>query len=151
MTGFEFLADLAMLAHAVFSVFVVLGFVLIAVGTVLGWQWTARKWFPRIHLAATLFVVVRSWVGLPCPFSAGEDNLRYHTAAICPLGNRVHEALHRLAFRGKDPHRFAQSTVLFGSLVLATFVLNHRHRRGLCLLQQEAFSLDGSRERVKIY
>ena len=124
MTVNEFLADLLMLMHACFSMFLVVGLGLIFIGMILGWHWTRRRWFRLLHLVVTLFVVARVWIGLPCPFSVGEDNLRRQTTAACPMGNSFHEILHRLAFRGKDPNRFVQSTTLFGVLALTIFVLN---------------------------
>jgi hypothetical protein len=131
MTSREFLADLLMLAHAGYSLFVVWGLVLVFIGMVFGWN---GAWFRRIrvvHLVATLFVVVRVWTAWACPFSAAEDRLRrdgldHEPPTMCPLGNRFHEVFHRFAFRGKDPGRFARSTTWFGGAVLAVFVLTKR-------------------------
>ena len=49
---FESLADLLMLAHACFSVFLVLGLILILAGMILGWRWTRNPWFRSVHLGA---------------------------------------------------------------------------------------------------
>src|SRR6266704_2826699 len=94
---FELLADLVMLAHACFSLFLVAGLGLIVAGMILGWQWTRHRRFRALHLAATLFVVARAWFGLPCPFSVVEDGLRAKTAGICFLGGPFHDSLHWLA------------------------------------------------------
>lgn len=119
MTAQEFLADFLMLAHACFSVFVLYGLVFILAGTIVDWRWTRNRWFLNLHLAATLFLLVRISLGLPCPFSATEDYLRSQTTASCPLGIMTHAIFHQLAFRGNDPHRFARWTTLFGVLAIS--------------------------------
>jgi hypothetical protein len=129
MSLHEFLADMVMVIHAVFSIFVTVGLVFILTGVLLAWQWTNNRCFRAIHLAATLFVVIRVWLGVACPFSTAEDSLREKATAPCVLGAAFHERLHRLAFRGDDPQRFARSTTIFGIVVVASFALNKRHRR----------------------
>jgi hypothetical protein len=123
----ELLADLLMVLHAAFSLFVVLGLVFILTGLLLGWTWTNN---PRLralhHLAATLIVVGRTWFGVPCPFSAAEEQLRAKTSAACILKPDIHRAFHQLAFRGSDPQRFARSTTTVGLAVAAAFVWNIR-------------------------
>src|SRR5437867_13361458 len=102
----EFLADLLMMSHACFSLFLIGGLVLILTGMILGWRWTRHRWFRVLHLAAALVLVARAWTGIPCPFSAGEDALRTPMAGKCFLGSAFHESFHRLAFRGNDPRQF---------------------------------------------
>src|SRR5689334_20832972 len=120
----EFIADLVMVVHAAFSLFVVLGLVFIVTGQVLRWSWINNRRFRVPHLAATLIVVTRVWLGVTCPFSAAEDQLRSHTSASCIFGPDVHNVFHRLAFRGNNPGRFARSATVVGLVVAAAFVLN---------------------------
>lgn len=122
MTAQEFLADCLMLVHACFSVFVLYGLVFVLAGMVVPWRWTRNRWFLDLHLAATLFLLARVWLGLPCPLSAAEDNLRSAVSTPCPLGIMTHAILHQLAFRGNDPHGFIRWTTLFGILALSIHV-----------------------------
>lgn len=124
MTAGECLADLLMLAHACFSLFVGLGLLMILVGMIVGWRWTRCHRFRLFHLTATILVVARASTGMPCPLSVAENHIRDGMTSRCPLGQPIHDALHRLAFRGTDPHRFARSSALFGLVVLTAFVLN---------------------------
>ena len=124
----EFLADLVMAVHAAFSQFVVLGLVFVVSGLILGWSWINNARFRVLHLAATLIVVTRVWLDVPCPFSAAEDQLRSRTSATCVLGRDVHSVFHQLAFRGNNPGRFARSTTVVGLVVAAAFALNIRTR-----------------------
>jgi hypothetical protein len=125
----ELFADLMMVIHAAFSLFVVVGLVFIVTGLILGWSWIDDARFRVLHLVATLIVVIRLWLGIPCPFSAAEDQLRSQTSTSCALSPDLHNAFHRLAFRGNDPRGFARSTTTVGLVVAATFAWNFRRRR----------------------
>ena len=125
MTVIELLADVVMILHAAFSLFVVLGLVAIIAGIVFGWRWTRRRGFQVAHLLAVLFLVVRVWVGLPCPLSAAENRLRSRTTAPCMLGETFHNSLHRLAFRGAREHRFAFGTTVIAVIGVGVFLLNN--------------------------
>lgn len=120
----EILADFLMLAHAGYSLFLVGGLVLMVAGMILGWRWTRGRWFRLLYLSATILLVARVWTGIPCPFSVAEDGLRRNTTGSCPLGIEFHASLHRLAFRRNDPRQFASTTTVFGTVVLATFLLS---------------------------
>lgn len=121
----EFFADLLMLLHAGFSLFLVLGLVVSSAGIVLGWRWTRRRGFQVAHLLAVLILVFRVWMGLPCPLSAAENGFRSRTTEPCALGKNFHNALHWLAFRGADKHGFTLGTTLFGLIGIGAFLLNN--------------------------
>lgn len=123
MTAVELAADLVALAHALFSVFVWGGLVLVIIGVLLRWNWIRHRRFRAPHLAAALIIVARVWLGLPCPFSQVEDGLRSRVTGVCPLGQPAHETLHRLAFRGESPRGFADAASIVGALTLALFFL----------------------------
>ena len=129
MSADELFADLLMLAHAGYSLFVVLGLMIILIGMVLGWRWIHTRYFRAVHLAATIFLMVRVWIGLACPFSAAENVLRSRITAPCPLGGAFHDVFHYCAFRGTTPNYFAGCTTLFGVLSLVVFALS-RDTRG---------------------
>ena len=71
-----FLADLVGLWHGLFVLFVVGGQSLILIGWVSGWVWTRGRIFRLLHLAAIGFVVLESWLGIPCPLTVLEAGLR---------------------------------------------------------------------------
>ena len=128
MSASEFFADLLMLAHAGYSLFVVLGLMMILLGMVLGWRWSRNRYFRIAHLAATIFLMVRVWISLTCPFSAAENVLRSRITAHCPLGGAFHDVLHHCAFRGTNPGYMAGSTMLLGILALVAFILGRETR-----------------------
>jgi len=141
VTVAECLADLMMLAHACFSLFLVLGLLMIMAGMVLDWRWTRSRTFRFLHLTATMLVVVRVLIGIPCPLSTIENNFRDRTIARCPFGQPIHEALHRISFRGTDTHQFARSSTLFGLVVVVAFALNRDGVRQLCLNRMRSVPL----------
>jgi len=128
MSADELFADLLMLAHAVYSLFVLLGLMLILIGMILGWRWNRNRYFRILHLAATVFLMARVWIGLACPFSAAENVLRSRISVPCPLGGAFHDVLHYCAFRATKPGYFAGCATLFGILALAAFALSRAPR-----------------------
>jgi hypothetical protein len=70
------LADLVLVVHFGFVLFVVGGFALVLVGATLGWRWVRARGFRLAHLAAIVFVALESLAGIVCPLTAWEDALR---------------------------------------------------------------------------
>ncbi len=70
------LADLILLVHAAFVLFVVGGLAATWIGAALGRNWARNPWFRGLHLAAIAFVVVQSVLGYTCPLTIWEDALR---------------------------------------------------------------------------
>ncbi|MDP2324987.1 MAG: DUF2784 family protein, partial [Gammaproteobacteria bacterium] len=58
-----FLADLVLIAHALYVGFVVLGFGLILLGLARGWPWVRRPGFRYAHVDAIGIVVLQTWLG----------------------------------------------------------------------------------------
>jgi hypothetical protein len=131
MSWREFVADILMLLHAAFSMFLTGGLLVILVGTLFRWRWIREPRFRVIHLMVTVLLVARIWLGLPCPFTVAEDNLRRPIVTACPLGEPFHKAFHWLAFRGRNPHRFAWVSTSIGAVVVGLFVLNRRKKTAL--------------------
>ncbi|MDO8990784.1 MAG: DUF2784 domain-containing protein [Sideroxyarcus sp.] len=71
-----FLADLVLLIHALFVLYVIAGFAAILLGWYLHWRWIRNWWFRTIHLAAIGFVMAEAWLGLVCPLTVLENLLR---------------------------------------------------------------------------
>ena len=73
MTG---LADLILIVHFCFVLFVVGGLFLIWLGAMRSWRWVRNFWYRITHLAAMLFVAGESVAGMVCPLTVWEDALR---------------------------------------------------------------------------
>ncbi len=116
-------ADCVALLHALFASFLTVGLALILFGILLRWAWVRNPWFRWTHLAATLFILSRVWLSVPCPLSMLEDTMRGDKPADTPL--------HRLAFRNADPQRFTLGFTVFSAVTCAALVFDGpRRRRG---------------------
>ncbi len=115
MTG---LADLILVVHFSFVLFVVCGLILIWLGAARGWRWVRNFWFRITHLAAMLFVAGESIAGMVCPLTVWEDTLR----------GRGHESsfirhwVGRLLYYDFPGWVFIAAYLLFALAVVITFI-----------------------------
>jgi hypothetical protein len=70
------LADLLLLLHFGFVLFVVAGQALVLLGWFRDWTWTRRPIFRWVHFVCIGIVVLQSWFGVPCPLTVWEGDLR---------------------------------------------------------------------------
>ena len=119
----RFLADFILLTHALFVVFVVVGFVLILVGYVWKWQWIGNTWFRIMHLLSIVFVVFQTWLGRSCPLTIWETQLRQASGEAGYSDSFVQHWLHHFLFYDFPPWVFSVAYTLFGILVALTWVL----------------------------
>src|SRR4051812_17854383 len=87
-------ADAMVVIHMAYVLFVIVGFLLSVVGMFLKWGWIRNIWFRGIHAAMIAIVVGEAWLGITCPLTTWEQQLRaaagdetYHGAFIA---NCVH-------------------------------------------------------------
>lgn len=69
-------ADLILLVHVAFVLFVVAGLPAIWLGAALRWRWVRSFRFRLIHLCAIAFVAIEAVAGIMCPLTVWEDALR---------------------------------------------------------------------------
>ena len=117
------LADLIVFFHATYVGFIVFGLAAILLGVVLRWNWVRNFWFRAIHLIAIGIVVGESLVGMRCPLSIWEAQLRKVAGQTVYSGDFLGYWAHRLIFFRADPWVFTFIYMLFGMAVLATFLL----------------------------
>jgi uncharacterized membrane protein YfcA len=68
-------ADVVLVVHALFVLFVVGGFALILLGA-RRWNWVRNRAFRVVHLAAIVLVTAEALLGITCPLTIWEDWLR---------------------------------------------------------------------------
>src|SRR5438552_15722918 len=88
------LADLVLVVHFAFVLFVVAGFALIVAGGWLRWRWVRARSFRIAHLAAIVFVALESLVGMACPLTSLEHALRADASARSFVGYWVGRLLY---------------------------------------------------------
>ena len=70
------LADIILVVHALFVLFVVGGLIATWIGVAFGLAFAFNPWFRGLHLAAIGFVVAEALLGYVCPLTIWEDTLR---------------------------------------------------------------------------
>lgn len=111
-----FLADLVLVVHFAFVAFVVGGLALIWLGAALGWRWVRNFWFRIAHLGAIVFVAAEALVGMWCPLTVWEAQLRGAPAEKSFLAQWIH----RVLFYDFPEWVFTVAYVLFALMVAAT-------------------------------
>lgn len=123
-SGFLFLlaADLLLLSHVLFVVFVIFGLVLILVGKLADWAWVRNRRFRVAHLAAIGIVVLQSWLGVVCPLTAWEMALRERAGEVAYSGTFISHWLETLLYYQAPAWVFAVCYTLFGLVVAASWI-----------------------------
>ena len=111
------LADLVLIAHFAFVLFVVGGLALIWIGAAAGWQWVRNLWFRVAHLAAIVFVAGEAIAGVWCPLTLWEAQLRGAQAEK----SFVAQWIHRVLFYEFPEWVFTAAYVLFALVVVASW------------------------------
>lgn len=120
------LADVVLIIHFLFVLFVVGSLPLIWIGAWRGWGFVRNLRFRLAHLAAILFVAAESLIGMACPLTVLEDSLR-RTATS---GNFIQRWLHRILYYDVSEWILMTIYVLFALLVAVTFrLVPPRHRK----------------------
>ena len=119
------LADLILVIHFGFVLFVTGGLALIWLGAALRWQWVRGFWFRTAHLAAISFVALEALAGYACPLTVWEDGLR----GTRPERSFVARWLHQLLFYEFPDSVFTIAYVLFACGVAITYWMIPPHRR----------------------
>jgi len=123
MTWSRFLADAIVVFHACYVAFIVLGLVVVLLGIAFRWGWVRNLPFRLIHLTMIAIVVVEALMGIPCPLTVWEDQLRRQAGQSTYPGDFLGYWAHRLIFYRAEPWVFTVIYMSFGLAVLATFLL----------------------------
>ncbi|TQV74686.1 DUF2784 domain-containing protein [Aliikangiella marina] len=112
------LADLILIIHVVFILFVVLGLGLIYLGYFCHWRWIGNPWFRLTHLGAIGFVVVQTWLGEICPLTYWENTLRKQAGDASYSGDFIAHWLNQFIYFSAPGWVFTLVYSLFGLFVL---------------------------------
>ena len=124
-----FAADVTLVAHAAFIVFVVVGQVVILAGWMRGWRWPGNMAFRLVHAGAIGLVVLESWFGVVCPLTWLEFRLREAAGAQVAADSFVGYWLQRLIFYDAPSWVFTLSYTSFAAVVAASLVFYPPKRR----------------------
>jgi len=119
-----FIADLIVAIHLVYVIVVVFGLFVILLGGALRWRFVRNFWFRAIHLLMILVVVFEALLGIICPLTDWEYELR-----IAAGQQNVSEAsfiarlIHQLIFYEFPAIVFTVGYCLFAIAVLCAWRL----------------------------
>lgn len=111
------LADIVLLIHFLYVLFVVGSLPVIWLGAWLKRGFVRNPWFRYLHLAAILFVVAESLMGVVCPLTVWENALRQTVVE----DSFIQRWLHRILFYDVPESVLTVVYVLFAGLVMVTF------------------------------
>lgn len=120
---YRILADITVIVHVAYVLFVVLGVVLILLGWLRKWQWVRNPWFRYLHLTMILVVVAEAWCGITCPLTTWEKDLRRLAGQQTYGGDFIANFLHEALFFDAPDWVFTLCYTAFALLVGATFLL----------------------------
>lgn len=117
---FRLAADLTVVCHMGYALFILLGQLAILVGAWRSWRWVRGRRFRLIHLAAILIVVVESLLGIVCPLTTLDKWLRTQAGQATYQGDFLARWIHDLLFVEASPAVLAGCYVAFGLCVALT-------------------------------
>lgn len=120
---YRLLADLVLVIHFAFVVFVIIGLVLTLIGYLMQWQWVRNPWFRWLHLAAIGLVVLQAWAGVICPLTTLENWLRSKAGEVTYAGSFIAHWLRTILFYRAEPWVFTIAYSAFGVLVAVSWFL----------------------------
>lgn len=110
-----------LVTHALFVGFVVFGLSLIFIGKWRGWRWVYRFWFRLTHLFAIAVVVLQSWLGMICPLTVWEMELRAMAGDQVYAGDFIAHWLEYLLYYRAPNWVFVMIYTTFAALVIASW------------------------------
>jgi uncharacterized protein DUF2784 len=123
MAGYRALADLVVVFHAAYVIFVVLGFAAIVIGIAMRREWVRNFTFRMAHLGAIALVCVEAITGTMCPLTTLEDSLRARAGEAGYPGDFIGYWAHELIFYNAPSWVFTTIYLIFGVMVALTFVI----------------------------
>jgi hypothetical protein len=114
-------ADIILLIHVLFVIFVVFGLLLILAGKIFAWGWVHNFSFRITHLVAIGVVVLQSWLGLICPLTVWEMDLRARAGDSVYEGSFIAYWMQSLLYYRAEEWVFILLYTLFAVLVVASW------------------------------
>lgn len=119
---YQITADLVLVVHTSFVVFVILGLALTLVGAVRGWRWIRNPWFRLGHLLAIGIVVAQAWLDVLCPLTSLEMMLRSRAGDAVYSGSFIAHWLETLLYYDAPLWVFTLCYTVFGLLVVVSWI-----------------------------
>lgn len=116
-------ADLVLVLHAGFVLFVVAGQLAILLGWWCGWRWARGLVWRTLHLVAIVIVVLESWCGVVCPLTTMENALRIRAGMAPYQSSFIADWIQRWLFYSAPEWTFTLAYSAFAVITVVTFVM----------------------------
>jgi hypothetical protein len=120
---YRMVADLIVVVHLVYVAIVVGGMAAILLGLWRGWGWVRNFWLRTIHLSMIGIVAVQAVLGVMCPLTVWEYQLRVAAGDRGQPGTFISRIVHSVLFFEFPDWVFTLGYIVFGAAVLLTFFL----------------------------
>ncbi|TNF91386.1 MAG: DUF2784 domain-containing protein [Gammaproteobacteria bacterium] len=114
-------ADAILVTHFLFICFVVFGLLLILIGRWRAWTWVRNYRFRLAHLFAIAIVVLQSWIGMICPLTIWEMDLRALAGEQVYAGSFIAHWIEQVLYYRAPDWVFILLYTAFGGLVVASW------------------------------
>lgn len=121
--GYSILADVIVVIHLAYVSFVVVGQVAILLGAAFRWSWIRNLWFRLAHLASIAVVAAEAVLGIVCPLTRWEHQLRLLAGETVDDETFVARWTHAILFYRWPEHVFTTIYIAFAAAVLLTLWL----------------------------
>jgi hypothetical protein len=124
-------ADGILVTHVLLVAFIVVGLVSIYIGKWLSWAWVRNYWFRLLHLAAIMIVVLQSWLGVVCPLTIWETEMRELAGGQGYEGSFIQYWLRSILYYEAPAWVFIVAYTVFAGVVVASWFIvpPERHDR----------------------
>jgi hypothetical protein len=117
------LAEIVLVAHVLYAGFVVTGFVTIPLGAALRWRWVRNRAYRLIHVAAIAFVGFEGAIGMVCPLTELEYQLRRQAGLEADEGSFIGRMAASVLYYDFPVWAFTTAYVLLTALAVALLFL----------------------------
>ncbi len=123
-------ADLVVAFHSLYVLFAIGGELAILAGAILHWHWIRRMTFRLLHLAAVILVAIEASLGMACPLTVWEYQLRRAAGQTAEEDvSFIGRIIRELIFYDFPGWVFTSLYIGFGAVVILTFLFIPPRRR----------------------
>jgi uncharacterized protein DUF2784 len=126
---YSLMADVILVTHFLFIVFVLVGQACIVIGYFRSWHWVRQLMFRLCHLLAIAVVIAQAWANRLCPLTLWENALREAVAELPYAETFVQHWVGRLVYYDAPQWLFTVAYSMFGAVVLFSWVWVRPKRR----------------------
>ena len=116
------MADVILVIHSIFIVFVLMGQAFIVIGYFRGWHWVRNFIFRFCHVLAIAIVIVQAWANRLCPLTIWENTLREIAGKQPYAETFIQHWLGRLIYYDAPAWLFTFAYTMIGAVTICSWI-----------------------------